>query len=209
MPVGLGMTRETAHKVAAGRGAGFALPGGATIRIINTLGSQVVATWAFPQPLNGEYMSMEHTRIHAKNSRPQAGTVFYTNRHRPVLEMTVDSSPRVHDWYLAACNQQRYELLGHEGPHASCEDNLHDALAAFDHQPAIVPCPLNLFENVSFMFGAPMEIKSPVSMPGDDVYLRAHLDCVVVLSSCPQDILETNGPDRTPSDIEVEVTLPA
>ncbi len=203
------MSGKTTHVVAAGLGAGFALPAGATMRIINTFGSQVVATWAFPQPISGEYMSMEHTRIHADSSRPQAGTVFYTNRHRSILEMTADSSPRVHDWYLAACNQPRYELLGHDGPHGSCEDNLAQVLAAHGGPAHFVPCPLNLFENVTFMFGAPMEIKSPVSMPRDDVYLRARLDCLVVLSSCPQDILETNGPDRTPNSVEVEVSGPA
>lgn len=208
-PIGVrGVARKIDGEVVAGGAAGFELPAGAVIRIINTFGSQVGATWAFPLPATGEHMSMEHTRIHAQSSRPQPGTVFYTNRHRPILEMTSDSSPRVHDWYLAACNQQRYELLGHQGGHANCEDNLFGVLEAHDIPTDQCPCPLNLFENVSFLFGDRMEIKPPLSMPRDFVAMRAHLDCLVVLSSCPQDILETNGPDRMPSPLDVEVVLP-
>lgn len=186
---------------------GFYLETGTTIRLINTFGAQVVATWAFVRPDASEYMSMEHTRIHANKSRPQLGTVFYTNFHRPILEMTEDSSPGVHDWYLAACNQQRYEMLGHRGKHANCADNLFSVLNGLGYPNGFVPSPLNLFENVSFLFSDPMEIKTPVAMPGDYVCLKALTDCLVVMSACPQDILPTNGPDRIPRRVDVELPV--
>lgn len=181
---------------------------GSTLRVVNTFGAQVVAAWAFVPPDMQEHMSMEHTRIHAKSSRPRIETVFYTNMHRPVLEIVADSSPGVHDWYLAACNQQRFALLGHEGEHANCTDNMHAALAERGLSAAYVPCPLNLFENVSFLFSEPMEIKDPVAMPGDYVSLKALIDCTVVLSACPQDILATNGPDHEPRSVEIEIAGP-
>jgi uncharacterized protein YcgI (DUF1989 family) len=184
----------------------FHLEAGSKIRLINTFGAQVVAAWAFVPSKTTEYMSIEQTRIHAHNSRPQLGTLFYTNFHTPILEMTEDSSPGVHDWYLAACNKQRFEMLGHEGEHASCEDNLYTILKDIGHSVSFVPCPLNLFENVSFLFGNPMAIKEPVAMPGDYVCLKAQIDCLVVLSACPQDIALTNGPDHVPRSVEVEIT---
>ena len=187
---------------------GFQLKAGSTLRVINSMGSQVVGTWAFAHSSMSEFMSMEHSRIHSSSSRPQTGTVFYTNLHQPILELTADRSPGVHDWYLAACNQQRYELLGHSGAHANCADNLRTVLSELGHVPSVEPCPLNLFENVSFMFGDSMEIKQPVAMPGDYVWLKALVDCLVVLSVCPQDILPTNGPDRKPRSIEVEIIRP-
>ncbi|MGI9352457.1 MAG: DUF1989 domain-containing protein [Rhizobiaceae bacterium] len=187
---------------------GFQLTAGSTICVINSMGSQVIGTWAFARSNIAEFMSMEHTRIHSKSSRPQIGTVFYTNTHEPVLEMVADRSPGVHDWFLAACNQQRYELLGHKGKHANCTDNLHAALEDMGHSIPFVPCPLNLFENVSLLFRDTMQIKQPVAMPGDSVWLKALIDCLVVLSSCPQDILPTNGPDLTPRSVEVEIIQP-
>lgn len=186
----------------------FQLNAGSTLRIINTMGSQVVGTWAFARSSMTTFMSMEHTRIHSRSSRPQIGTVFYTNTHEPILELCADRSPGVHDWYLAACNQQRYEMLGHDGEHPNCTDNLYTALGDLGHSPTFVPCPLNLFENVSFLYGDSMEIKQPVAMPGDYVGLKTLIDCLVVLSACPQDILPTNGPDLTPRSVEVEIIQP-
>jgi len=203
------MSRTSLTKIEAAGAEGFLIDAGTTIRVINTYGSQVVALWAFVPPDGAEHMSMEHTRIHAASSRPQPGTMFYTNQHTPILEMSADSSPRVHDWYLAACNQRRYDMLGHEGPHGSCADNLASVLDRFGYATGGEPCPLNLFENVSFMFGDAMEIKPPVAMPRDYVCFRAQIPCLVVLSSCPQDILPTNGPDLVPKSVEVEVYTPA
>lgn len=202
------MSQIESFEIEASTAQGFHLDAGSTIHLINSFGSQVVATWAFNPSNVTEFMSMEHTRVHAKSSRPQPGTVFYTNLHKPILQMTADSSPRVHDWYLAACNQQRYELLGHIGEHANCTDNLLEVLNGLGHATSFVPSPLNLFENVSFLFGNPMEIKAPVAMPGDFVCLEAKTDCLVVMSTCPQDILPTNGPDHTPKKVEVELSTP-
>ena len=200
------MNPTQTYQIAASTGEGFELNAGSTIRVINTIGAQVVGTWAFVRSNITEVMSMEHTRIHAKSSRPQIGTVFYTNKHQPILELTADRSPGVHDWYLAACNQQRYEQLGHQGKHANCTDNLHSVLDKFGHTTSFVQSPLNLFENVTFMFGSPMEIKPPVTMPGDYVCFKALIDCLVIMSACPQDILPTNSEDLEPRGVEVEVT---
>ena len=199
------MTQNRTIELAARSARGFHLDAGATIRVINTFGAQVVATWAFVPSSSSEFMTMEHTRVHANSSRPGPETMFFTNFHKPILEMTADRSPGVHDWYLAACNQQRYERLGHSGEHANCTDNLHAALNGHGLSASFVPCPLNLFENVSFLFGKPMEIKEPVAMPGDYVCLKAQIDCLVVLSACPQDIAQTNGPDHVPRSVKVEL----
>ncbi|MGI9366710.1 MAG: DUF1989 domain-containing protein [Rhizobiaceae bacterium] len=200
------MQNEDFFQIDACGGESIQLAAGSNLRVINTTGAQVVGIWAFVEPDLSEHMSMEHSRIHSPSFRPQIGTQFYTNRHRPILELTSDKSPGVHDWFLAACNQKRYELLGHDGAHANCSDNLHSALDEVGHSVAYEPCPLNLFESVSFMYGQPMDIKPPVAMPGDYVTLRTLIDCLVVLSACPQDILPTNGEDRTPRSVEIEIS---
>ena len=45
-----------------------------------------------------------------------------------------------------------------------------------------------------------------VSEPGDRVTLRAELDCIAVMSACPQDMTPINGPDMRPVELHFEVT---
>jgi uncharacterized protein YcgI (DUF1989 family) len=45
----------------------------------------------------------------------------------------------------------------------------------------------------------------PLSKPGDHVRLRAAIDCIVVMSACPQDLIPINGKDCTPVEVHYEV----
>jgi uncharacterized protein YcgI (DUF1989 family) len=45
-----------------------------------------------------------------------------------------------------------------------------------------------------------------VSKKGDYMVLRAELDCVVVMSACPQDLVPVNGKDCIPHDLHFEVS---
>ena len=45
----------------------------------------------------------------------------------------------------------------------------------------------------------------PLSKPGDYVILRAMLDCVIVLSACPQDMVPINGADCIPVEVHYEL----
>ncbi len=185
-------------------GRAFHLRDGARLRIINTFGTQVVDTWAFCTADVTEFMSMEHTRVHVATPTPVKGTIFRSNRRRPLLEFTQDTSPGVHDWFFAACDRSRYEMLGHEGTHDNCSDNLLNAMSEFGQTIEHVPCPLNLFENAP-LFDGDTSIHPPVSRPGDYVELTALTDLIICLSACPQDMADTNGADRLPKDIEVEI----
>lgn len=182
----------------------FPLARGASIRVINLFGSQVVDVWAYSADDLSEFMSMEHSRVHAATPVPIAGTVFYSNRRQVLLKMTKDTSPGVHDWFFAACDQARYDMLGHVGPHANCSDNLKSAMAEIGHPVGHVPCPLNLFENAPLLDGD-TRIHPPVSRPGDFVELSALADLIVCLSACPQDMADTNGTDREPRDVGIEI----
>lgn len=64
----------------------FQLPQETELRIANTFGSQVVDTWAFGAGDITEFMSMEHTRVHAPVPTPNQGTIFRSNLRRPLLE---------------------------------------------------------------------------------------------------------------------------
>ena len=75
-------------------------------------------------------MSMEHTRSTIDKMMPDIGEAFLTNKRRPILTIIEDTTPGVHDTLNAACDVHRYHLLGHEGYHDNCTDNLAAALQA-------------------------------------------------------------------------------
>ncbi len=190
--------------VPGGRGSAVVVECGQVIDIVNTFGSQVVDFWAFCRETPAEFLSMPHCRSVLEKLHFTRGDALYSNRRRKILEIVEDTSPGVHDSLLAACDVERYRLLGVHGYHANCADNLREALGPFGIALDSVPAPWNIFENVS-VEGGRLEIRPPLSRAGDRVRLRALDDLVVVLSACPMDIVPTNGADCTPRDVAYRV----
>ena len=194
--------------VPARLGRAVQLDAGQTIRVVNTHGTQVVDTWAFHADDPGECMSMEHTRAMLQRVMPQVGEAFLTNHRRSILTVVDDTSPGVHDTLNAACDVYRYRLMGVEGYHDNCTDNLRTALreVGIELPGPWIPGPFNMFMNRRIEDGG-MQVKRlpPVSKPGDSYVMRAELPCIIVFSACPQDIDATNGPDCIPRDVHWEI----
>src|ERR1700730_844159 len=93
-------------------------------KIINNRGQQVVDTWAFNAEDVREFMSMEHSRVSIGGILPKIGSVFVTNRRRPILTVVEDTSGGIHDTLIAACDRYRYEGLGHVGHHYNAREKL-------------------------------------------------------------------------------------
>ena len=171
-----------------------------------------------------EYMSMCHTRATLCKLTPEVGETLVSQKRAPMVKIVEDTSPGVHDTLIAACDRWRYGELGVEGYHESCTDNCWDALAALSDtvdatfsellkglQAKLggrVPDPFNLFMNIPVTqegSGAKRGLKfeGPVTKEGDHVVLEALRDVVVVMSACPQDVLDING--KKPVDAHFEV----
>lgn len=186
-------------------GKALRLAGGQSIRAVNSHGRQVVDCWAFASGDMLEFMSMEHSRVHMGRVNPVVGSVLLSNRRRPMITMTEDSSGGVHDTLLAACDEHRYRMLGAAGYHRNCTDNLREALAELGLAPPETPSPLNLFQNSAIKPDGTLVIEPPVAAPGTHVTLRAEMDVVMVFSACPQDMAPTNGADMTPKDALLQI----
>jgi uncharacterized protein YcgI (DUF1989 family) len=191
--------------IPARRGKATHLRRGQSIRIVNTHGAQVVDTWAFTAGMLTEFRSMEHTRATLTHLRPKVGDGLYTNRRRKILTMTEDTSRGDHDTLMAACDSERYILLGVKEYHDNCTDNLKAALRQLGLEPPEVPSPLNLWMNIPFAADGTQSWGEPLSKPGDYVILRAELDCIVAMSACPQDILPINGKACKPVEAHYQV----
>ena len=181
-------------EIPARKGKATRVRKGQRVKVINTKGQQVVDTWAFNAADLKEFMSMEHTRAQIVAIMAKLGDSYMTNKRRPILSLTEDTSGGVHDTLIAACDRYRYAFLGVEGPHDNCTDNLFAALSELGLVPPEVPSPLNLFMNIPWSADGALSFAAPPRpVPGGHVRLRAEMDLVVVLSACPQDILPISG----------------
>ena len=191
------------HIVPAGRGLALSLAAGQRVRVINTHGTQVVDCWAFVASDISEFLSLEHCREVRQKILFDVGDQLVTNRYRPILTFIADTSPGEHDTLVAACSRSMFAMLGRGENHSNCTDNLHAALASAGHSSAVTPSPWNLFMSAPVRDGRNIEFRRPRCRSGDYVELRAELDCVLVLSACPDDVYPTNGGDGRPVDAHV------
>ena len=199
------MAEKDLITIPARKGKAAYVKKGQRVAVINTTGTQVVDTWAFNRADIAEFMSMEHSRPHSMHVIPKVGDVILTNKRRPILTLVEDTSPGIHDTIIAACDRYRYVMLGVKEYHDNCTDNLVAGLAELGLKPPETPSPLNLFMNIPIHADHSISFEPTVSKPGDQVVLRAEMDCVIAFSACPQDILPINGVNRKPTEAHFRI----
>lgn len=179
---------------------------GQSVKVINTHGSQVVDTWAFNADDLKEFQSNEHTRPTLMSMMPKVGDALYSNKRRPIVTMTEDTSSGIHDMLMAACDNYRYGLLGCTEYHDNCTDNLTAAMTEIGLKEPETPSPFNIFMNIPWTQDGTLAFEAPVgNKPGCYVTLRAEMDIVIAFSACPQDILPINGVEGPPTEAHFEI----
>jgi uncharacterized protein YcgI (DUF1989 family) len=190
----------------ARHGTAVPLSAGERVQIINRYGGQVVDWWALAHPRDGddEYASMEHTRAALRRLVPRVGDAIYSTRRRPLVTLVQDTSPGVHDTLIAACDPERYRLLGGAPDHPSCAQNFAAAIAEHGRSLPRAPAPLNLFMAIPWSADGELEFAPSPARAGDSVTFEAEIDVLVVVSACPMDLNPINA---TMGDIGLR-TLP-
>lgn len=189
--------------IPARRGKAVALKQGQAIKIINTHGHQVVDFWAYVLGHQTEFSGMEQCRATWLKLCPEVGDHLYSNRRRPLMTLEADTSPGKHDSVMAPCDNERYALLGCTDYHDNCKDNMHAALAELGVYLPYTPGSLNLFMNIPWQSDGALSFDPPLSSPGDFVVWRALIDCIAVMSCCPQDILDINNKKTVEAHYEI------
>jgi uncharacterized protein len=195
-------TTETIH-IEARAGGAVTVPAGGLFRVVDVEGRQVADLFAFNAADVSEHHSAMHTRAAVDRLFPHVGESFYTNRRRPILRLERDDSPAVHDMLIAPCDPERYEGLGVDGWHASCEENLEREMSKLGHEGICIPQSMNLFMNIPVGDGGALGWEPAPTAAGDSITFRAELDAIVVVSACPQDIVPIN--DRNPTPVAIEL----
>ena len=191
-------------RVPGGEGRAVLVRAGQMVRVTDVAGGQVGDLFVFDQADPDEYASAAHTRPAIRKLFPRPGDLVLTNRRRPILTVLEDTSPGRHDMLYAACDPARYAGLGAGPGHRSCAGNLAEAGRAHGIEPATVPQPLNVFMDVRPEPDGTLVSQPASSRPGDFIAFRAERDGLVVLSSCPMDIVPISAGGITPLDLRVD-----
>jgi uncharacterized protein YcgI (DUF1989 family) len=182
--------------IPAREGWSASLKCGDTMRLIDVEGGQAADLWAYNPADHTEFLSAQHSRVHMGQAYPVAGWTFVTNQRRPILEFTRDDSPGRHDCLAAACDRFRYQILGADSGHASCEDTLIREAATHDIHVSRAPQPFNVFANFRVEPDGTFNLDECLTKAGDSATFTLLADAVVVISACPQDIVgfQPGGP---------------
>ena len=175
---------------------------GQFLRVIDLEGSQACDLVCFSLADYAESLSPARTRLWHWRVRISTGDQLISNRHRPMFTI-VEDTVGIHDLLLASCNRRLYEEHFKVSPRDGCFELLTGALAMYGVSADQIPDPFNLFTNTSVQNERDMLIRLPVSKAGDHTDLRAEMDMIVGLTSCPEDISDCNGGLCTPIGVEI------
>ncbi|HEY2693247.1 MAG TPA: urea carboxylase-associated family protein [Streptosporangiaceae bacterium] len=190
-------------RVPGGEGRAVRLREGQRVRAVDVAGGQVGDLFAFAAADPDEYASASHTRVGIAKLFPLPGDLVLTNRRRPILSVIEDTSPGRHDMLYAACDPARYAGLGAPPAHRSCAGNLGEALHGEGLSLSTVPQPLNIFMDVRPNPDGTIVSAPASTQAGDYIAFQAAQDCLVVLSSCPMDIVPISTGGITPLELQV------
>ncbi len=187
---------------------------GDVIRITDLEGSQVGDLALFSRQSPGDRLSISWTRT--RNLRttdtyspplgPTIGDKIWSTGYH-VMATVVEDTPSakgVHDLFGRMCNRGMYEMYGVE-PQDGCFELLQSVLKEHGVAPEAISDPIGVFMNTQpDPETRVMAIHEPVSRAGDRFSLRAEVDLLAAMSTCPMDVLApTNGWNITPMRVEV------
>jgi uncharacterized protein YcgI (DUF1989 family) len=183
-------------------GRAFTVAAGELITVIDVDGRQVADLVCFSYPERTLRSSTDQTRDVARTLYISTGHSLYALSGDPLLTIVADDVGR-HDLLYAWCRPEMYGRIYGQVDHPNCHDNLLGALAPYGVTDAELPMPFNIFQHVVIHPDGRMEVKAPLSRPGDALVLRAERDLLVAVSACSVDGSACNGFDPSPIEIEI------
>lgn len=170
---------------------------GETFRIVDAEGQQAVDFICFNAADPSESYDSTVTIRVCLHPFVNKGDVLYSNRSRPMFTVVEDKVGH-HDTVCGCCSAEinflRYGVKGTP----SCRANFLRELKRNRLDSTYLVPNINFFMNIVFDAQGRIEFKPPHSKAGDYVDLKAHMDTLVVISNCPQDLNPANNYNPTP-----------
>jgi uncharacterized protein YcgI (DUF1989 family) len=188
-------------------GRAFEVHQGQLLRIVLPEGAQVVDLNAFNLDDPRERFSSSETRQQGGHLTVGHTLVSIPPWQRPLLTITADTVPhadsprgtRSHDVLYGRCSRSlRIRRYGSDTP--GCQENIAEAIAAHGLTAMDVHDPFNVFMNTGLDENDQLFFVDPDARPGDYVELRAELNCLIAISTCPG---RSSGPE--PHSVHFEI----
>lgn len=172
---------------------------GQTIAVVDLEGAQVVDFFAELAGNPDEFVSPGVTIDCNESLRLQIGDLIYSNLYRPMFEILADDVGE-HDLLHPCCRPEMYDFFYHNGSeHPNCLDNINRSLG--ENRPIIRP--INLFMYTAVAPDGKIEVRKPLSRPGDRIVLRARMDVRLGVAACSVSESDCNGGKCTPVKVIV------
>jgi urea carboxylase-associated protein 1 len=172
---------------------------GETLRIVDLEGNQAVDFLVYSVQDDSERYSAADTMAAQRNIFLVPGSVLLSNEGNPMMTVMGGNVDR-HDTIGGACSCESNTLrYGHHTKHQhACVENFLLASARYGRGKRDMVSNVNWFMNVPVEADGSLGIVDGISAPGKYVDLRAEMDCVVIVSNCPQINNPCNGFNPTP-----------
>jgi uncharacterized protein len=170
---------------------------GEILRIIDMEGQQAVDFICFNAHDTKE--TYDNTVTVRLAARPflRKGDVLYSNLANPMFTMVEDTIGN-HDTMCGCCSAEINYLRYKVKDTPSCRANFLRELAKYGLDSRSLVPNINLFMNIPIDANGELQIKAPLSRPGDHVDLAAEMDCLAMISNCPQILNPANNFNPTP-----------
>jgi len=183
--------------VAPGEPWSSVLRKGEILRIIDMEGQQAVDFICFNALDTKE--TYDNTVTVRLAARPflRKGDVLYSNLANPMFTMVEDTIGN-HDTMCGCCSAEINYLRYKVKDTPSCRANFLRELAKYGLDSRSLVPNINLFMNIPIDANGELQIRAPLSRPGDHVDLAAEMDCLAMISNCPQILNPANNFNPTP-----------
>jgi uncharacterized protein YcgI (DUF1989 family) len=181
--------------IPAGGGRGVRLKQGEQLRIVDIEGGQSGDLVAYSA--DGVHrLSSGRTFDYGGKIYVSTGDVLWSERSSPMLTIIHDDVGK-HDLLYAPCSLEMYRIqYGATDYHANCYDNLCSAFRELGIEPEPLPSSLNFFMNANVAADGSLSFSPPKTYAGASMVLRAEMDLLIALSSCPASTCNAGAPTR-------------
>jgi uncharacterized protein YcgI (DUF1989 family) len=181
--------------VPAGGGAGLRLKHGECLRVIDIEGGQTGDLVAFSAD-GTQRLCSGRTFDYGGKIYVSTGDVLWSDRSNPMLTIVADDVGK-HDLLYAPCSLEMYRIqYGVTEYHANCYDNLCSAFRDLGVEPEPLPSSLNFFMNANVAADGRLSFLPPQTRAGAAITLRAEMDLLIALSSCPASTCNAGAPTK-------------
>jgi uncharacterized protein YcgI (DUF1989 family) len=192
----------TRQRIPAQSGTAFVLRRGDVLHVFDPQGEQVADLFAFALEDPACALSSGRSLDYASKLFLSVGDLLYANDSSVMFTIVADTVGR-HDFTLTPCSQEMFEkLYGVTEHHPSCFGNLVAALAPHGIRPEQISTTFNIFMNVAFDADGRIDVRCPLSRPGDRLALRAERDLLCGLTACSAE--GSNNGVLKPIDFSIE-----